>query len=365
MRGVWKAVAIILALSAVGCGKKVEPTVQSPPPNVSGVTVTAVVSQSVPEQQEAVGTVKARNSAVIAARLAGSVTGVYVREGERVGKGKVVATIEAAESGATAASAASGVEEAARALVEARSRKKLADTTFDRYRRLFAEQAVTRQEFDVRQSEQEVASEGVARAEARLKQARHSAQAASVVAGYGKVASPIAGVVVAKQVEAGQTVFPGTPLVTVEGEGGYRLEVNAPEGLLGKVKPGQSVGVDVDGAPATGRVSEIVPLVDPASRTFVVKIDLPSKGLRSGRYGKALFLTGAQDGIAVPAAAIVERGALTSVWAVSREGVAKLRLVKVGRKLGGRVEILSGLAPGDRIVTAGMEKVSDSVKVEQ
>jgi RND family efflux transporter MFP subunit len=364
MKGYRGAAAILLILSSFGCGKKVESAVQSRPVKVQGATVSVLAAEAIPEVQEAVGTVKARNSAVISARLAGSVTAVYAREGDRVAKGKVVAAIDAAESGAAAAGATSGVEEAARALEEARSRRRLADATFDRYRKLFAEQAVTRQEFEVRQSEQEVAAEGVARAEAKLKQARYAAQGASVVAGYGKVTSPLAGIVVAKQVEAGQTVFPGTPLFTVEGDGGYRLEVAAPETLLGKVKPGDQVGIDVEGAPATGRVAEIVPLIDPGSRTFTVKIDLPAKGLRSGRYGKALFRTGAREGIAVPAAAVVTRGALTSVWAVSADGIARLRLIKVGKTLGDRVEILTGLRPGDRIVTAGTDKVTDGVKVE-
>ena len=223
---------------------------------------------------------------------------------------------------------------------------------------------MTRQEFEQHQMEQEVAAQGVARAEARLSQNRAGARAAGTIAGYGKVLAPISGVVVAKPVEAGQTVFPGTPLVTVEGEGGFRLEVAAGEGLLGKVRQGDQVGIAVEGAPATGRVSEIVPLVDPGSRTFTVKVDIPAKGARSGDFGKAYFRTGARQGIAVPAAAVVERGSLTSVWAVSPEGIARLRLVRLGKTLGERVEVVSGLRAGDRIVTAGAEKVSDGAKVE-
>jgi RND family efflux transporter MFP subunit len=208
-----------------------------------------------------------------------------------------------------------------------------------------------------------VAAQGVHRAEARLNQSRQALKAAGTVAGYGKVTSPVAGVVVAKQVEAGQTVFPGTPLFTVEGNDGFRLEAAAPEALLGKVKPGDRVGVAVEGAPAGGRVAEVVPLVDPASRTFIVKIDLPAQGLRSGAYGKALFTVGARKGITVPVACVVERGALTSVWAVTPEGIARLRLVKLGQTAGDRVEVLSGLAAGDRVVTAGLERVVDGAKV--
>ncbi|MCM0081042.1 efflux RND transporter periplasmic adaptor subunit [Geomonas sp. Red32] len=364
MRASRLTILALLVLTALGCGKKEEHAVQSAPPVVRGVTLTAVAAEGIPEVTEAVGTVKAKTSAVIAARVSGSVTGVYAREGDRVGKGKLLAAIDAAETGAAAAGAAYGVDEAARALEEARSRKRLADATFDRYRKLFAEQALTRQEFEVRQSEKEVAAEGVARAQARLKQATEASRAAGAVAGYGKVTAPIAGVVLAKQVEPGQTVFPGTPLFTVEGDGGYRLEVAVPEALLGRIKAGDVVGIAVEGAPSTGRVSEVVPLVDPSTRTFIAKVDLSGKRLRSGAYGKALLKTGSRQGIAVPAAAVVERGSLTSVWVAGPDRIARLRLVKLGNRAGDRVEVLSGLSAGDQVVTAGIEKLSDGAKIE-
>jgi len=365
MKKLWgTVVALSITVTVLsGCGGKVKQAAPGAPVTVPGTTVVTLAAESIPEYQEAVGTVRARNSALIAARTAGSVGGVFAREGDRVAKGTLLASVEAAENGAAAAGAASGVEEALRALEEARSRKRLADATFERYRRLFAEQAVTRQEFEERQSEQEVAAQGVPRAEARLNQSRQSLRAAGAIAGYGKVVSPIAGIVVAKQAEAGQTVFPGTPLFTVEGENGYRLEAAAPEMLLGKVKAGDQVGIVVEGAQPTGRVAEVVPLVDPASRTFIVKIDLPAKGLSSGAYGKALFNVGARKGITVPVACVVERGALTSVWAVTPERIARLRLVKLGQPVGSRVEVLSGLAAGDRVVTAGMERVVDGAKL--
>ena len=359
------ALVAFLIISILGCGKKeAQTTAQPAPVLVRGASVAAVALEAIPELQEAVGTVRARNSALVSARIPGSVSAVYVKEGERVSRGKLLVAIEALESGAAAAGAASGVEEARRGVDEARARKKLADATFERYQKLLNEQAVTRQEFEQRQMEREVAAQGVARAEARLGQTREGAKAAGTIAGYGKVLSPISGLVVAKPVEAGQTVFPGTPLVTVEGDSGFRLEVAAGEGLLGKVRQGDQVGIAVEGAPATGRVSEIVPLVEPGSRTFTVKIDIPAKGARSGTFGRAFFPTGARQGIAVPAAAVLQRGALTSVWTVSREGIARLRLVQLGKTLGDRVEVVSGLSAGERIVTAGAEKVSDGAKVE-
>jgi len=358
--------AIVLAILtlAAGCGSEDGHKKETPPPQtISGVTVTTVAMRQIPEVVEAVGTLKARDSAAIAARLTGTVTRVFVAEGERVPKGKVLVAIDSAESGAAAAGAVSAVQEAERAVDEARARKKLADATFDRFRKLYQEEAVTRQEFEERQMEQATAAQGVARAEAHVSQARHAARGAGAIAGYGKVASPLTGVVVKKQVEAGQTVFPGMPLLVVEGENGLRLEVNPPENVLGKIRPGDKVALVLDGTPAEGKVSEVVPAVDPASRTFLVKIDVTGKTLKSGSYGKAFFPVGMRQGVSVPRDAVMRRGGLTSVWAVSPGGIARLRLVRTGRETGDAVEIISGLDPGDTIVTGGMDRVVDGAKV--
>ena len=355
-------------LTTAGCsdGKREAGAPGTSPTTVKGVTVEPVRQQELAEQLEAVGTVKAVNIAVVAARIAGAVTNVPVKEGDRVRKGQLLATLEATETTAGAAAAQAGAEEAKRALDEALARKKLADATFQRYSRLFSEQAVTRQEFETRQTEQEVAAEGVARAESRLSQARSTARAATTMADYTRVVAPINGVVTNKAVDRGATVFPGVPLMTVEGEGEYRLEVQAPESIKQRIVVGQSVEVKLDGSDQTrsGRIVEVVPIVDPASRTFVTKIAVTGKGLRTGGYGRAFFPAGTVKGLLVPAGAIVDRGALTSLWVVDSKEIARMRLVKTGRRIGDRIEVLAGLSDGERIVTKGVEKVIDGAKVE-
>jgi RND family efflux transporter MFP subunit len=162
------------------------------------------------------------------------------------------------------------------------------------------------------------------------------------------------------------TVFPGTPLMTVEEEGNYRLEVAAPEALLGRVKSGAPLRVSIDGGgEMAGRVAEVVPTIDPASRTFIVKVDIAARGLRSGMYGRASFPVGERQALLVPKGAVVERGALTSVWVVDSRNVARMRLVKRGRATGDRAEILAGLSAGEKVVTAGVEKVVDGAQIEQ
>ncbi|HZV82436.1 MAG TPA: efflux RND transporter periplasmic adaptor subunit, partial [Geobacteraceae bacterium] len=261
---------------------------------VKGATVTEISPTSMAQTVELVGTVRARTSAVVAARVAGTITLLRVREGDRVKKGELLARLDAQENQASAAVAVAGIDDARRALDEAVARKKLADATFERYQRLFNEQAVTRQEFDVRQTEKELAAQGVARAEARLKQSQELSRGAGAVADYTRITAPIAGVVTAKHADLGSSVFPSQPVFTIEDEGSYLLELSLPESLLTKVKTGAKVQVTLDAIPGsfTLPVSEIVPASDPLNRTFTAKIPLNMKGLKSGMFGRAAIPVG-------------------------------------------------------------------------
>jgi len=343
--------AVMLFLSIAGCADRGGER-EEHPPVVTGLSLEKVVRVAVPERFEVVGTVRARNSARLSARISGTVSAISVREGDRVRRGALLITLTAPESTAGAAGAAHAVEEAL-------ARKRLADVTFERFSRLFEEQAVTRQELDTRRAERDMADQALARA-------RESARAAGAVAGYTRIIAPFSGIVSARSVDAGATVFPGMPLLTVEEEGSYRLEVNVPESLLGRVRIGQELVVSLDGGDGnrSGRVAEIVPKVDPVSRTFTVKLDIPSPGARSGRFGRALLPVGERKGITIPGTAITERGQLTFVWVVDAKKTARMRLVKPGETYGDRVEILAGLSDGDRIVTCGMEKVTDGATVK-
>ena len=320
-----------------------------------------------PELLDVVGTVRARTSAVVSTRIPGSISVLRVREGDRVKKGQLLAQLDAQENQATAAVATAGIDEARRGLDEALSRKKLADATFDRYQNLFNEQAISRQEFDVKQSEKELALQGVSRAEARLRQAQQGARASTTMSDYTRIVAPISGVIASKQADLGASVFPGQPLMTIEDDGSYQLELALPEHVATRVKPGTPVQVTLDAVASTfaARIAEVVPTTDPSSRTFVAKIVLNQKGLKSGMFGRGTLGLGTTvTGITVPKKAIVDRGALTIVWAVDKESIVRMRIVKTGRVTGERVEILAGLSDGDRVVVAGGEKVTEGARVE-
>lgn len=369
--GFGRAIAAISLVSVLaGCGGKHEDSSKkavAAAPVVSGVLLETVTISSRPETIDLMGTVRARTSAVVSARIPGTISVLKVREGDRVSKGQLLLQLDAQENQANAAVAVSASDEAERALDEARSRKKLADTTFDRYQKLFTEQAVTRQEFDGKQTERDLAAQAVSRADARITQAQAGSRAAAAMSGYTKIIAPLSGIITSKQADLGATVFPAQPLMTIEDQGSYQLELAVPESMAPVVKPGTGVEVTLDALKATFRakISEIVPAADPASRTFIAKIALTQKGITSGMFGRgSIALTSSAAGIFVTQKAVVERGSLTSVWSVGKDAVARMRLVKVGKTVGDKVEILSGLSAGERIVSGGGEKVSEGSRVE-
>lgn len=372
MRSFIYRLATVTALTSAltGCpGKKHETGNKAAEPAavVAGVTIETAKAVSMPEMQEIVGTVRARTSAAVSARIPGTVSLLRVREGDRVRKGQLLARLDAQENQAAAAVATAGIEEAQRGLNEMLSRKQLAEATFERYQKLFNEQAVSRQEFEVKQSERDVTTQGVARAEARLRQAREGSRAATTMADHTRIIAPLSGIITSKQADLGATVFPGQPLMTIEDEKSYQLELAIPESMAATVKPGTLVRVTLDAVASSfaAKIDEIVPTADPASRTFSAKINLNRKGLTSGMFGRGSLALGTSSNcILVTKKAIVERGALTSVWTVDTGNIARMRLVKVGKTVGDRFEILSGLSDGERVVVSGVEKITEGAKVE-
>jgi RND family efflux transporter MFP subunit len=167
-------------------------------------------------------------------------------------------------------------------------------------------------------------------------------------------------------VEPGDLAVPGQPLLVLDDPRAYRLEALVGESAVGRVRLGQTVPVVVDslGRPLEGRVAEIIPAADPASRTVTVKLDLPADpGLRSGLFGRARFPAGERQALLVPASALVERGQLTAAYVVDGHDIARLRLVTAGARHADRVEILSGLEAGERLVVEGAPRVSDGSRV--
>jgi RND family efflux transporter MFP subunit len=184
--------------------------------------------------------------------------------------------------------------------------------------------------------------------------------------GWSKVTAPFAGVVVEKKADAGGMAMPGMPLVLLEDTRSYRIEAAVPETQLSSVRVGTRVEVTLDSAPGKSYaavVSEIVPSVDPGSRTFTVKAALSAPDLRSGLFGRVRVPAGKAPAVTVPRAAVVSRGGFDALFVVTPDNVARLAMVKTGATHGDRVEILSGVDPGARVAVTRIDLLSDGVPV--
>jgi membrane fusion protein, multidrug efflux system len=333
-----------------------------------------------PSFYEATGTVRARSAAVISSKVMGYVREVAVRAGDRVRAGQMLVRLDSRDleaqylqAEAARNEARSGMAEADNAIAAAKANLELAQVTHKRMSDLFEKRSISSQEFDEAAARLKVASAGYEMAVSRrrqltskIAQAEQGFHGAEIMRGYAELAAPVSGVVTEKSVEPGNLAAPGAPLLTIEAEGDYRLEAPVEESKLPAIRTGQAVGVTLDALDRSlnGRVSEIVPAVDAASRAFTVKIDLPaSPQIRSGLFGRARFALGKRQVISVPAVAVVHRGQLSSIY-IADNGVARARLITLGSSLDGNIEVLSGLNAGERVIFPAPEGLADGASVE-
>ncbi len=373
------ATAVVAAGLLAGCGSKEPAQVKEPLRNPIAVTTAAVTEREWPTVYEAVGSVRAKTSSVISSRMTGYVRQVHVSLGEQVKAGQTLVTIDSQDidsqirqAEAALAEVHSVQPEIESTVTAAKAQLDLAQTTFARMQDLFAKKSISNQEFDEASAKVRVASANHSLAEAkraqltaRVQQAEQAIRTAKVAQSYNTIVAPFAGTVTEKPVESGILASPGTPLLTIEQAGALRLEAAIEESRLAQVRVGQSVPVEVDAVgPLEGRVTEIVPSVDSASRTFIAKIDLPQRSqLRPGQFGRARFSFGQRKALAIPTAALSVRGQLQMVYVIE-SGVARSRMVTTGVASGPETEVLSGLSAGDSVVNPLTPALADGVPVE-
>ncbi len=361
-----------------GCGSR-QPQSKPVPPVVTGASVQTVHFEPTAEYYNASGTVQSATTSVLGAQISGVVRAIYVRPGDEVRRGQVLALLDDRSVRAQLAAAQAGTEQSSygmteveQALQAAKAQRRLAGLTYRRYQALLAEDSVSRAEFDQANANYQAAIARQAGLEAKEKQmeaerrqAQSEAAAARTAFSYSRIVSPLNGMVTAKSVDAGTLVMPGTPILTVEDPTHFRLQASLPEKFWGLAHVGEFVGVRLRHTDFQGQIEEAVPAADPASRTFLIKIALPQNcGCSSGDYGTAEFPVGEEKLLTVPASALVERGELEGVFVVHPDGVVEYRLVKTGRTFGDRVEVLSGLTEGDRVAVSGIARLSDGARLE-
>jgi membrane fusion protein, multidrug efflux system len=370
------ACAIFLA----GCSEAPKEKGASAAANPVAVSTITVATDAWPSIYEATGTVRARSSAAISARVMGYIREVKVQAGDRVGEDELLVMIDTRDLdiGSRRAEAAreevrTAVPEADSAVAAAKASLDLAQVTFRRMQDLFQKKSISDQEFDESSARLKAAQAAYEMAQARrvqlnskIAQADQEVHSTEVTRTYADIRAPFAGVVIARTAEPGSLALPGAPLLTIEREGAYCLEASVEESQLGSIKIGQPVSVTLDGVDhkIDARVSEIVPAIDAASRAYIVKIDLPVlPAVRSGVFGRAGFHLGTRSTLAIPVAAVTNRGQLQSALVVEG-GIARARMITTGTQLKDRIEVLSGLSAGDRMIFPIPQGLADGARVE-
>ncbi|MFN0101301.1 MAG: efflux RND transporter periplasmic adaptor subunit [Bryobacteraceae bacterium] len=333
-----------------------------------------------PTTYEATGTVRAKTTTTISSKLMGYAREVRAQVGDRVRQGQPLVVLDARDLETSMTRAEAGRQEVQSSIPEAESAVALAGTqldlalvTFERMQDLLNQRSITNQEFDEASARWKAAQAAVDMARARrtqldakMAQREQEIRAAGIERSYSEIRAPFSGTIITKSIDPGTLAVPGAALFTIERDGAYRLEVSVDESRLSLARVGQAVSITIDGVDRTlsARVAEVVPSVDAASRTGTVKIDLPSlPGLRSGLFGRALFDTGARKVLTIPGAGVMERGQLQSVY-VSENRIAHSRLVSIGARRDDKVEVLSGLSPGDHVIVPIPTGLADGAPIE-
>jgi membrane fusion protein (multidrug efflux system) len=298
---------------------------------VTGTTLTA--TEAVP------ASVEARETTIVAARLLGRVDSISVRAGDYVEAGQVLVRLEQAELEARVGQAEEGVRSVRARLTEAR--QNLARAEELRERQLIA------------QADLDAAQANALALEADLAAAQQSLSEAKTALSYTEIRSPLAGRIVDRFAEPGDTVSPGQKILSLYNPFSLRIEAWVRESLALTLEEGQSLAVEIPalGRRVEARIEEIVPAADPGSRAFRIKAILPGEpGLLPGMYARLQVPAGERDLLLIPEERVARIGQLNVVWVRGPAGPSR-RFVRLGESVGdGQVVVSAGLTAGDALL---------------
>lgn len=284
-------------------------------------------------------TVEAVKQSTLAAQVAGRVSAVNFDAGDYVKAGTVIVRLSAQELSSAVAGSQAQVAQANATLANARA-------NYERQQQLFQQKFISQAALDRATSEYRAA-------EAAARGARAGVGQTAAVSSYTVITAPFSGVVAARHIELGETVAPGTPLMTGFDPKDMRVIANIPQYKLAEVKASPRVSVEIPSLnkwiDATGIT--VLPSADASTHTVKVRINLPTnlEGVIPGMFARAHFSVGSARKLTIPSSAVVRRSEITAVYVVNKDKVS-LRQIRLGTPNGrGQVEVLTGLNPGDVI----------------
>ena len=328
------AAAVVLA---VGCGnsngKKAEvaAVVETDPT----VAVTQVSVREVPQEETYTSTIQAYVKNNIAPQTAGRISRILVDVGDNVRKGQVVAEMDQTQ------------------LAQIELQLKNNETEYNRLKELYEVGGLSKSDLDAIEMAYNVSKT----------QYNNLKENATLV-------SPINGVITARNYDAGDMYAMSAPIYTVEQIVPVKLLVGISETDYTKVKKGDSVEITADALPGqtfNGKVRKIYPTVDPATRTFTVEvvIDNNNSALRPGMFARAKVNFGMNNSVVIPDVAVVKQQGSGErfVYVLNEDNTVTYQKVVLGRRMGAEYEVLEGLSDGAKVVTGGMIRLKDGIKV--
>jgi RND family efflux transporter MFP subunit len=297
------------------------------------------------------GVAEAVRQATLSAQLGGNVTALLVKAGDRVRAGQLLARIDDRD-------AAAGALRADAAATQAEAESRHARTTLERTRELRAQGFVSQAALDSADTLSRAAAAGV-------DQARAARRQAELARGHAQLAAPFDGIVLATHVDAGDLASPGRPLLTLFEPGRLRATVQLPLSRADAARAARQVEVELPGgARVTPLRSQWLAAADPVAQTLEWRLELPATlpaVLLPGQMLRVHFqgLAGSPDtqpagALVLPATAVLRRGELTAVYVVQGERFS-LRAVRLGAARGSQVEVLAGLAAGEKVAAVALQ----------
>jgi membrane fusion protein (multidrug efflux system) len=344
--GIFVALALLGGVMAYLAGffeEKIPADFSKVVPRTDSAETYTVEVVSEPLIERAAGTLRAKVETVISPLISATISSIAVWAGDEVKPGDVLVTLDAREL-------KSRVDQAHQAVLSARAMLKQTETEVQRVERIFKADpgAISKAERDRIQT-------ALSTSRAQLERAKRFEDETRTALSHSQLTSPIAGRIVERYADPGDTARPGVPVLRLYNPTTLRLEASVRESVASKLKENQGLIAEIDALDKRydGVVDEIVPSADPGSRTFLVKVSLAGDaGLYPGMFGRLLIPIGKIEKIYIPIAAVTQVGQLDFVLVQTAQGAVR-RYVRLGpRGSDGRVEVASGLKAGEQVLIA-------------
>jgi len=361
----------IYGCSATGEDKKPNEKVGQRPP--VAVEVTKVTAANITDGIEVIGTLSSKFGAEVKSEYTGIVAEVYVTEWVQVEKGTPLARLDTREGELVLKKAQTAVEIAKANLMQVEVAANRANREYERALKLKEVGLITQQNLDDARTEREAAAVRISAAKAQIQAAEEDVEHAQTRLSKAIIRSPRKGVISWRNVNAGDYVgeMGAKPMFRIVDNRVLELTVTVPSGEMGAVRMGQALTFSTDAIPGktfTGKVMFINPTVNEADRSVrvVAEVENTPEQLKGGLFVKGQILTGKRTGvIKIPRIALLtwDVAATKAEIFVVNENVAHRRTVRTGNISGDQVEIISGLASGQQVITRGGFNVKDGDKV--